>query len=402
MKKFRTVLAVGAGLFVSLNLFNATSTLAFTPDELSVIAAVEQTTPTPAADVPVEGTFYSAKNLDDPPLPGNVGYPAWNLGFGTWLVDDLTSVSTTKSMSRMSVGSLAPEFSGLSVPDTNGLWLEITNYDGNYAYLNLMNGTDFVYCVKSATDLTVPFSAWQVEGEMFPTNDQTNCLPFTVATLGRTNLFLKAEDWTGVAENGNTTPDWWFYFYYGTTALSDTNLDSQGNTLLSDYENGLDPNIITFTVRLGSQHFNYTWPSGQFVVSAGTPSYEAVLVNDTNLNDAVWNHYDGTVSLNLGATDGVYQVWIGLRNFATNTDLPVWLGTTVTLTRTPPPITITSPATNTVAQPYLQVQGYAPEELQSVTFDVSNAVGFLTNQPGQMTGHYLDTNLQTQGRQFTT
>ena len=54
---------------------------------------------------------------------------------------------------------------------------------------------------------------------------------------------------------------------------------------------------------------------------------------------------------------------------------------------------ITNPVTTTVAQPYLQLQGCSPERLQSVTFDLSNAVVVLTNQPGVLTGRFLDTNL---------
>jgi hypothetical protein len=219
MKKLSIPLAgVVLGLAVILAAPTPEPAQTLTPDELSVIGAVEQTTPTPAADVPAEGTFYSAKNLDGPPLPGNLGYACWSLGSGVWLVDDLTTVSTstTKSMSLMSAGSLSLSADGSSLPllDTNGLFLVVSNYDGNFDYLNLMNSTDFVYCVKSATDLTVPPGQWQVEGEFFPTGDQTNCLPFTVATLNRTNLFMRAEDWTGIAENGNTTPDWWLYFWH--------------------------------------------------------------------------------------------------------------------------------------------------------------------------------------------
>jgi hypothetical protein len=66
-------------------------------------------------------------------------------------------------------------------------------------------------------------------------------MPFTELTLDRPNLFLLAEDWTGVTENGNTVPDWWFWKYFGTTFLWDTNLDSAGQTLLHDYQYGLDP-----------------------------------------------------------------------------------------------------------------------------------------------------------------
>jgi hypothetical protein len=49
--------------------------------------------------------------------------------------------------------------------------------------------------------------------------------------------------------------------------------------------------------------------------------------------------------LNLGATDGVYQVWVGLKGFATNAT-PTWVGTMVTLDRVAPPLIITNPTNN--------------------------------------------------------
>ena len=102
------------------------------------------------------------------------------------------------------------------------------------------NATDQVYEVISRTNLISP--GWQIETELFPTNGtvETNALPFTVQQGNRTStLFLRAMDWTGVTENGNTTPDWWFWEYFGTTALSDTNFDSQGITYLYDYTTDL-------------------------------------------------------------------------------------------------------------------------------------------------------------------
>ena len=49
-------------------------------------------------------------------------------------------------------------------------------------------------------------------------------------------------------------------------------------------------------------------------------------------------------------------------------------------------------------QPILQLQGYATKELSSVTYDVTNAAGWLTNQPAVVLSRYYDTNLG----QFTT
>ena len=79
---------------------------------------------------------------------------------------------------------------------TNGVWLEIINVSGGVAYLNLHNATNQVYAIWSTTNLATPFTNWQGEMEVWPTNGAV--MPFTVPTLGRQNLFLRAEDWTGV------------------------------------------------------------------------------------------------------------------------------------------------------------------------------------------------------------
>ncbi len=187
-------------------------------------------------------------------------------------------------------------------------------------------------------------------------------------------------------------PDWWEFMYFGGRSQTATNLDGQGNTLLYDYLNGIDPNIINFTLRLGNQNFNTHNPTGNFLVLSGVPGYQAVLVNSDDFANASWTRYDGIVRMNLGETDGVYQVWTGLRNFATNSDPPVWIGTKVTLTRTPPELFITNPATNVVAQPYLQLQGYSAKPVASLCCDISNEVAVITNLPGSVIHHTLDTN----------
>jgi hypothetical protein len=192
--------------------------------------------------------------------------------------------------------------------DTNGLWLEITNVADDCSLLNLHNATNQVYAIWSATNLS---SAWQVEVEVWPTNGTTipTVTPFTVQNGGRQTLALFAEDWTGVTENGNTTPDWWFWEYFGTTELSDTNLDSTDNTLLYDYTNGIDPNVIAFTLSATNFYVNQTNVPVQIEVSAGIPSFYAVLVNDTNTALAKWLPYTGAnLTVSLGSTQGTYLV----------------------------------------------------------------------------------------------
>jgi len=128
--------------------------------------------------------------------------------------------------------------------DTNQLWLQITNVANGLAGLNLYNATNQVYAIWTTTNL---LGDWQVQTELWPTLDQTNVFPFTLPTGGQPTLFVRAEDWTGVTENGNNVPDWWLWNYFGTTALTDTNQDAAGNLLTDDYTSQVAPMVFKFT-----------------------------------------------------------------------------------------------------------------------------------------------------------
>ena len=276
--------------------------------------------------------------------------------------------------------------------DTNGLWLEITNVANGWSYFNLHNGTNFVYAILSTTSLAG--GTWNVETELFPTLDQTNIMPFAVQNFGRQTLLVKAMDWTGVTENGNTTPDWWLWEYYGTTALSDTNLDSQGNTLVYDYTNNLVPVAFSFSgIEVTNNYISTLSTTAQLDVT-GWPYYVAVLVDDTNFADAVWNTYTSSnVTVTLGFTQGWHDVRVGLRGHADDPTNAVWQWKRLDLDYTPPQLTITNPTSGTVSVPVVQLQGVANEELSSLTFDVSNATGVVTGQPGYWWPSFYDTNV---------
>jgi len=269
--------------------------------------------------------------------------------------------------------------------NSNLLYLTLTNVANGLAYCGLGSATGQVYGILESSSLATPLDLWTAVAEVWPTD--TNLTPFTVAAQNQDSMFLSAIDWTSVYTNG--VPMWWSFYWYGDFTNT---TDSAGNLLVSDFQNGTDPNVISFSVRLGNRHFNTPFAFGQYTVSAGTPSYEAVLVNDTDFIGARWKPYDGTVSIPLGATDGVYQVWLGLKGYATNAT-PTWIGTTVYLAQTAPVVTITNPVAGTVALPYIQVQGFANERLAGVTYDLSNALGVVTGQTGTVTGEFLDTNL---------
>jgi hypothetical protein len=372
----------------------------------TMLEAVEATTPVPAESVPKFGVFISARLPSGPPLPGSMGWPAWNLGEGVWLLNDLDQAQGQMRAMAMDVPTPGDggndggsnnysNFASSYTIDTNSLWLEITNVSNGLAYLNLHNSTDEVYEVWSKIDLLV--TNWNIEQEIWPEVDQEPT-PFTVPMLDRTNLFIWARDWTGITSGGNVTPEWWFWKYFGTVDLSDTNLDSQGNALLYDYQNGVDPNVISFSILFTNTLVNSSLVQGTVAISGGVPFYWAVLINDDHAADADWQPYTSSnLQVNLNAGDGNYAVWVGLRGLPADAQ-QTWLERSITLDTTPPVLMVTNPMSGVVSQPMIQLQGYANEALSSLTFDVSNALGVITNQPGYVTGQFYNTNL----RAFTT
>jgi hypothetical protein len=189
--------------------------------------------------------------------------------------------------------------------DHTQLWLEFTNVNmpAGWTGLNLHNATNLVYAIKSTPNVATPCAGWQVETEVWPTD--TNCMTFSLATLDRQNLFLRAEDWTGVDSDGDGIPDWWAWKYFGMINVTGTNLDNGGvNTLLEDYTNNWVPNVFSFTgIEVTNNYFNVSPAAGQLDVS-GNPYYIATLVDDTNFADAVWNSYSSSnITVNLGTTE---------------------------------------------------------------------------------------------------
>jgi hypothetical protein len=270
---------------------------------------------------------------------------------------------------------------------TNGLWLEITNISNGYAWLNLHNATNLVYEILSKTDLTA--AGWNIEAALWPTD--TNSMPFVLSLNPQpATFFVWARDWTGVTSGGNQTPDWWFWEYFGTVALSDANQDANGNSLLSDYTNNVVPAIFTFSgVQVANNYVNATPTPAQLEIT-GYPYYVSVLVDDANFNDAVWNTYSSpNVAVNLWP-QGWHDVWIGLRGHADDASAAIWQYKRLKLDYTPPSLVITSPTNSTM--PVIQLTGYSPEALASISYDLSNAVTVVTNQQAFITDQSYSTN----------
>jgi hypothetical protein len=385
---------------------------------ISSHAQTDTVSPLPPDAVPQSGTFYSAQNRPPMPFDWLPDLPVYSLGHGRFIIDDSSvdyaDPGTWGATWRQGGNESAQPMDDNGVPSpgdggdgggtnssgggspsyvfpTNGLWLWITGITNGIVSLNLNNATDLVYEILSTVSLTNPV-VWNIEQEVWPVTNQ-NPTPFTVAVLDRTNsLFFWARDWTGVTENGNTTPEWWFYWYFGTTNLSDTNLDSTGHyTLSNDFQNGVDPNVIYFSLNVTNRYLNTGNATVQISVANGVPSYMTVLVDSTNFSTANWTTYNSNPFVNLGSVEGWHSVWVGLRGLPLDAQ-QTWEQIELKLVLTPPVLVITNPSTSTVMQPMIEVQGFCPEPLASLTFDLSNAAGFFPDQQALVLSQYYDTN----------
>jgi hypothetical protein len=189
-------------------------------------------------------------------------------------------------------------------------------------------------------------------------------------------------------------PDWWEWYWLGTYSLSGTNLDCGGiNTLSYDFANGINPNVLQFnSIDVTNNYVNASVVPAQLSVS-GLPYYITIIKDDTNFDDAVWNVYSSSnITLNIGSTQGWHSFWIGLRGHADDTNNAVWQFKRLKLDTTAPVLTVTNPAVGTVTVPLVELQGYSSEDLSTISYDITNAAGLLTNQDIGIADRYYDTN----------
>ena len=191
----------------------------------------------------------------------------------------------------------------------------------------------------------------------------------------------------------------WEMQYFGQLGLDpNASYDGQGNTVLSDYQsyqngNPVDPNVIQFSsIEVTNNYANTNLVPAQLTVT-GLPYYIAVLMDDTNLTDAVWSTYGSSnITFNLGATQGWHGIWVGLRGHADAATNAAWQYKRLKLDLTPPQLVITNPVGSTVDVPMIQIYGYCPEPLDHISYDLTNALGLFTNMDAGVTGQFYDTN----------
>ena len=227
-----------------------------------MLQAVEATTPAPAESVPRGGTFYSAQFPNWPPLPGNIrNVPVWNLGDGSYLVDDL---DVNYSQQPLNSSMMAGRMSALDAPlpgdggsddgtnsyTSNGSSYVLSDYGTNLwiAQAGLLSGNLAGVVSNSSADISYEIQSkenllqtnWNSEGFILG-SELTNWTPMSVAQNGRTNLFLRIRSWA--SSDGSGLPDWWELEYFGTTGVDPNAPDSAGDgwTIYQKFQMGLNP-----------------------------------------------------------------------------------------------------------------------------------------------------------------
>ena len=190
--------------------------------------------------------------------------------------------------------------------------------------------------------------------------------------------------WTGIpdylADTNGALPTWEMKYFGHLGINPNGDYDNDGTDNLQEYLNGTDPNKIWFFLSETNQYVNTNMALLTVAVLGGVPSNIAVLVDSTNFTGASWSSYaSSNTTVNLGMSEGWHDIWLGLRGLpldATQT----WHHRRFKFDVTPPLLVITAPTNSTIDVPIIQLQGHSPEALASITYDLTNAAGLVTNQ----------------------
>ena len=358
----------------------------------------------PPSEVPEVATFWILSWTENPPLPFNPcpGCNVYSIGDGQFVVDD----------SELSVaqGAFAQTLQDPTPPDfgedgTNGVWngFEFTSqvYGSNELYLSISNANGIasvvlhniqqgrIYALDSTTSLVE--RDWKTEQSLHTTTAQSFLETRIPVSLQTESLFLRARDWTDEDTNTNSIPDWWEWENFGSLQSADDDFDDDGSSNLTEYTQGTDPNTIAFTVTCDALKVNSN-AVVRFSVSAGEPSYIGVLVDSTNFAAADWYPYSSSLAIDLGNTDNTKNIWFSLKGREGASQPNHWEEFQFTRDTTPPLIFVTNPTTSTVTRPIVQFEGFSPERLSRLRYNLINDAGSVTNQPGYVTRQWTDAN----------
>jgi len=263
-----------------------------------------------------------------------------------------------------------------------------TTNEGWTVYFDIAGGTnEVVYDIFSTTeflgnDITNSIWTWLETGMTCETHWFTN---------QPTNQVFFVLTVPGADRDGDGLYDGWEWKHFGGLEQQQSgDYDGDGVSNLEAYTNDYNPNNLTFSLAAASPYVSSATVPVSVNLLTGVAESMAVLLDNTNLTAANWTSFSSNLTVNLGATEGWHELRVGLRgHFA---EVQSWQSLRLKLDVTPPRLVVTNPIWLTNSQPLLQLQGYGNEPLANISYNLTNAAGNFTNQPGYVTFEAYNTN----------
>ena len=278
---------------------------------------------------------------------------------------------------------------GTNYADYTNFWLGAGTPGTSFQASIQNTQSNLTYQLLTNSVLDPILSNWGIFATVTATNSVISLPPINP---GSNALFLDSQLVWSTTTNG--LPDWWQMEYFG-NLLEPSNgcFDGDGVPDLQKYLTGADPNVIAFDIAFMNQFVNLTNVPLSLGILGGVPYNYAVLVDNTNFGGASWMPYTSSnITAYLGTNEGWHTVWVGLRGLPADAQ-QTWNSVTLDLDLTRPTVVITSPAAgSTVDVPVIQVQGFCPEPLGSISYDLTNAAGLVANQQVLVVEQCYDTN----------
>jgi hypothetical protein len=335
-----------------------------------------------------------------PPDVQALNPPVYSLGGGHYLIDDteidwegllqqrqlVEPPTNMQGQSGNGAGSIddSGPFGPGSYPE-GSLWLEVLAVTNNVsmALHGALNGA--WYEILSSIDLV----SWTSEGTLIGSAAEST--QAAVSIHNPTICFYRAR----ACDSASGMPLDWQWHFLGQTGIDPNgDFDSDGISNYEEYFEVTDPNTISFNTLFVADHVKGDAVAGTIEVVAGSPAQMALLVDSTNFAAATWSPFTSSFVANLPSVDGRHKVWVGLRGLAADSQ-QTWDSTVITRDTTPPQIIITNPVFTTTSQPMIQLQGFSPEPLACLSYDITNASGLLTNLEGLVVHQHYNTNNHT-------
>ena len=365
-----------------------------TADQLGLSSFTTQTNQIPEGTTVVDlGYHFVPTDSSGNPLDAN-GNPVDGIAPSITLqpVSQSAIQSTSATFSVLATGTALGYqwyFNGTPIPGANGPTCTIANVQpvsaGSYSVLvansygSISSLAAVLSVLPAVTIITQPASQNVAPG---------GTALFSVTATGMASLSYQ---WTFNGTNipGATAST------YTVAPVANTNMGTYSVIVSDIYGSLASSNAvlgypIQFSLSVTNAYVNVNPVPLSIALISGVPYYYSVLLDNTNFAAANWSSYTSSnITASLGGIQGWHTVWVGLSSTPAGA-AAVWNSISLVLDTVRPVLVVTN-STN-VMVPMIQLQGFASEELAGLAFDLTNANGAISNQPGYMIGAIYDTN----------